>query len=96
MAIPINKQGGRATYYYPGDGYLRRYDDFGVTQISLEAWTRRQDAEKAFWGGSVRWVDDPTDPPLHPQSDWFKGLWRAYQRRPSSDARGPAHCGGYR
>ena len=36
MAIPINKQGGRATYYYPGDGYLRRYDDFGVTQISLE------------------------------------------------------------
>jgi hypothetical protein len=66
MVIPINKQGGRATYYYPGDGYLRRYDDFGVTQISLEAWTRRQDAEKAFWGGSVRWVDDPTDPPLHP------------------------------
>jgi hypothetical protein len=66
MAIPINKQGGRATYYYPGDGYLRRYDDFGVTQISLEAWTCRQDAEKAFWGGSVRWVDDPTDPPLHP------------------------------
>ena len=53
MAIPINKQGGRATYYYPGDGYLRRYDDFGVTQISLEAWTRRQDAEKAFWGGRV-------------------------------------------
>jgi hypothetical protein len=39
MAIPINKQGGRATYYYPDDGYLRRYDDFGVTQISLEAWT---------------------------------------------------------
>ena len=36
MVIPINKQGGRATYYYPGDGYLRRYDDFGVTQISLE------------------------------------------------------------
>ena len=66
MVIPINKQGGRATYYYPGDGYLRRYDDFGVTQISLEAWTRRQDAEKAFWGGSVRWVDDPTDPPLRP------------------------------
>jgi len=60
MVIPINKQGGRATYYYPGDGYLRRYDDFGVTQISLEAWMRRQDAEKAFWGGSVRWVDDPT------------------------------------
>ena len=53
MVIPINKQGGRATYYYPGDGYLRRYDDFGVTQISLEAWTRRQDAEKAFWGGSL-------------------------------------------
>jgi hypothetical protein len=77
MVIPINKQGGRATYYYPGDGYLRRYDDFGVTQISLEAWTRRQDAEKAFWGGSIRWVDDPTDPPLRPQSDWFKGLWRA-------------------
>ncbi len=77
MAIPINKQGGRATYYYPGDGYLRRHDDFGVTQISLEAWTCRQDAEKAFWRGSVRWVDDPTDPPLHPQSDWFKGLWRA-------------------
>ncbi len=50
MVIPINKQGGRATYYYPGDGYLRRYDDFGVTQISLEAWTRRQDAQKAFWG----------------------------------------------
>jgi len=21
MVIPINKQGGRATYYYPGDGY---------------------------------------------------------------------------
>ena len=35
MAIPINKQGGRATYYYPGDGYLRRYDDFGVTQIKV-------------------------------------------------------------
>ena len=49
MVIPINKQGGRATYYYPGDGYLRRYDNFGVTQISLEPWTRRQDAEKALW-----------------------------------------------
>ena len=35
MVIPINKQGGRATYYYPGDGYLRRYDDFGVTQSVL-------------------------------------------------------------
>ena len=34
MVIPINKQGGRATYY-PGDGYLRRYDDFGVTQTVL-------------------------------------------------------------
>ena len=70
MVISINKQGGliRAT---------GTCDDFGVTQISLEAWTRRQDAEKAFWGGSVRWVDDPTDPPLRPQSDWFKGLWRA-------------------
>ena len=75
MVIPINKQGGRATYYYPGDvpaavRRLRRNTN------SLEAWTRRQDAEKALWGGSVRWVDDPTDPPLH-QSDWFKGLWRA-------------------
>jgi hypothetical protein len=35
MVIPIDKQGGRATYYYPGDGYLRRYDDFGVTQTVL-------------------------------------------------------------
>ena len=35
MVIPINKQGGRATYCYPGDGYLRRYDDFGVTQSVL-------------------------------------------------------------
>ena len=51
MVIPINKQGGRATYYYPGNGYLRRYDDFGVIQISLEAWTRRQDAERRSGAG---------------------------------------------
>ena len=88
MAIPINKQGGRATYYYPGDGYLRRYDDFGVTQISLEAWTRRQDAEKAFWGGSVRWVDDPRIRLCILNRTGSKAFGARNQRRPSSDARG--------
>ena len=51
MVIPINKQGDRATYYYPGDGYLRRYDDFGVTQISLEAWTRGKTRKRRSGAG---------------------------------------------
>ena len=60
MVIPINKRGGRGHLLLSGRRVPAAVRRLGVTQISLEARTRRQDAEKAFWGGSVRWVDDPT------------------------------------